>query len=333
MQTSALDPEVQAVIDGIRRANTPALSSCAIADARRMYAKGLRFLDIAPQPGVETHDRRLEAAGRAIPARVYVTEGESAFSDRVLMWFHDGGYCVGSVETADLVCRMFAFECRCTVVSVEYRLAPEHPFPAAVDDAFGAYAAVLRAMGDSSVSRTILAGESAGATLSLVSALLARDQHVALPAALYLVYPSVVGSRETASKTRYGEGLFLTLDDLRWFYAQYAGNRDLDDDFRFAPIAARSLTGLPRTFLAAAECDPLHDDAVALAGALTAAGCRLQFRDYAGLTHGFIHMGGFVARARGAHRDAVEFLLDAWREAEAGTTRAASSGSCREGDR
>jgi acetyl esterase/lipase len=158
-----------------------------------------------------------------------------------------------------------------------------------------------------------------------VTALLARDQNVALPAALYLVYPSVVGRRETASKTRYGEGLFLTLNDLEWFYAQYSGGRDLDNDFRFAPIAARSLAGLPRTFLAAAECDPLHDDAVALADALAAAGCRLQSRDYKGLTHGFIHMGGFVARARAAHRDAVEFLLDAWREAEAGTGTGASS--------
>jgi acetyl esterase len=317
VQASALDPEVKVVIDGIRRAKTPAISSCAIDDARRMYAKGLRMLDIAPQPGIEANDHTLATADRSIPIRVYRPEGHVAFSERVLVWFHDGGYCVGSVETADLVCRMFAFECRCTVVSVEYRLAPEHPFPAAVDDAFDACSEILQESGGrAAASRTIIAGESAGATLSLVTALTARDRDLALPAALCLVYPSALGRRETASKARYGEGLFLTRDDLDWFFVQYSGGRDLDGDFRFAPIAARSFAGLPRTYIAAAECDPLHDDAVALADALTAAGCRVQLRDYDGLTHGFFHMGGFVARARSAHRDAVAFLLDAWREAE-----------------
>ena len=315
---AALDPEVRVVIDGIRRAKTPALSSCAVDDARRIYAKGLRILDIAPQSGVEADDRALATAGRMIPVRVYRPEGHVAFSERVLLWFHDGGFCVGSVETADLVCRMLAFECRCTVVSVEYRLAPEHPFPAAIDDAFDAYCAVLQKLDDNAAaSRTIIAGESAGATLSLVTALLARNQRLALPAALYLVYPPVLGRRETASKTRYGEGLFLTHADLDWFYAQYSGGRDLDNDFRFAPIAVPSFEGLPRTYIAAAECDPLHDDAVALFKALTDGGCRVQFEDLKGLTHGFFHMGGFVSRAREAHRQAVEFLLDAWREVEA----------------
>jgi acetyl esterase len=314
---ASLDPEVKVVIDGIRRAKTPALSSCAIADARRMYAKGLRILDIAPQSGVEADDRALATGGRMIPVRVYRPEGHVAFSERVLLWFHDGGFCVGSVETADLVCRMLAFECRCTVVSVEYRLAPEHPFPAAVEDAFEAYCAVLQQLDDNAAARrAIIAGESAGATLSLVSALLARDNKLALPAALYLVYPTVLGRRETESKRRYGEGLFLTRADLDWFYAQYSDGRDLDNDFRFAPIVTPSFAGLPRTYIAAAECDPLHDDAVALAKALTAAGCRVQFEDLEGLTHGFFHMGGFVSRTRDAQRDGVAFLLDAWREAE-----------------
>ena len=321
---ASLDPEVRVVIDGIRRAKTPALSSCPIDDARRIYAKGLRLLDIAPQSGIEADDRALATAGRMIPVRVYRPEGHVAFSERVLLWFHGGGFCVGSVETADLVCRMLAFECRCTVVSVEYRLAPEHPFPAAVDDAFDAYCAVLHKLDDSAAGpRTIIAGESAGATLSLVTALLARDQTLALPAALYLVYPTVLGRRETASKTRYGEGLFLTHADLDWFYAQYSGGRDLDNDCRFAPIAATSLEALPPTYIAAAECDPLHDDGVALSEALGAAGCRVRFEDFKGLTHGFFHMGGFVARTREAHREGVEFLLNAWHEAE-GTPSSAS---------
>ena len=318
----ALDPEVKGVIEGIRRAKTPPLSTLPVAEARRIYAKGLRLLDIAPHPGVETTQRTLEAGHDAIVARIYHRSVDAVFAGPVLMWFHGGGYCVGSIETADLLCRMFADECPCTVVSVEYRLAPEHPFPAAVDDAFAAYTALLEQLGgETAAQRVAVAGDSAGATLALVTALMARERDIALPAAQVLVHPTALGRRPTESKQRYAEGLFLTLADLEWFYAQYAGARDLDTDFRFAPIAAASLAGLPPTLIAAAECDPLHDDATALADALARAGNRLQFRSYEGMTHGFFHMGGFVARSRAAHRDAVEFLADAWRIAPRGTNR------------
>jgi len=315
--TTLLDPETQFVVDGIRRAKTPPLSACTIADARRIYAKGLRVLDIAPDPAVAVEDRSLAAAHGDIPVRVYRRAGDAPFAGPVLLWFHGGGYCVGSIETADIVCRMFAAACACTVVSVEYRLAPEHPFPAAVDDAFGAYRALLDELGDAPAARPIaIAGDSAGGTLALVTSLLARDASVALPAAQLLVYPIALGRRQTASRTLFGEGLFLTLQDLRWFCAQYAGERDLDADFRFAPIAATSLAGLPRTFIAAAQCDPLHDDAVALAAALADARNDVRCEVYAGMTHGFFQMGGFVARARTAHRDACAFLADAWGSAQ-----------------
>ena len=320
---AALDPEAQFVVDGIRRAKTPPLATCAIADARRIYAKGLKVLDIAPDPAVATQDRTLAADHREVPVRIYRRAGDAPFAGPVLLWFHGGGYCVGSVETTDIVCRMFAAGCACTVVSVGYRLAPEHPFPAAVDDAFGAYRALLAELQGASAGRSIaIAGDSAGGTLALVASLLARDAAMPLPAAQLLVYPTALGRRETASKARYGDGLFLTLQDLRWFYAQYAGERDLDADFRFAPIAATSLAGLPRTFIAAAQCDPLHDDAVALDAALAAAGNDVRCEVYPGMTHGFFQMGGFVARARAAHRDACTFLVDAWRapEREGATT-------------
>jgi len=211
------------------------------------------------------------------------------------------------------LCRMFAAVCDCTVVSVDYRLAPEHPFPAAVDDAFAAYRALLDEIGAQAAHRIAVAGESAGATLALVTTLLARDDALPLPAAQLLIGPTAIGWRDTASKSQYGEGLFLSRNDLEWFYEQYAGERDLDADFRFAPIAAPTLAGLPRTLIVAAECDPLHDDAAALATALGKVGADVRFDDHAGLTHSFFHMGGFITRARDAHAQACAFLDQAWR--------------------
>src|SRR4051794_6863073 len=225
---TALDPEAQVVIDSIRRAKTPPLSSCSIDDARRMYAKGLRMLDIAPDKSIATEDRELAAGGLHLPVRLYRRPDHAAFTGRVLLWFHGGGYVVGSIETTDIVCRMFAAVCDCTVVSVDYRLAPEHAFPAAVDDAFAAYRALLDEIGAQAAHRIVLAGESAGATLALVTTLLARDDVLPLPAAQLLIGPTAVGWRDTASKRQYGEGLFLSRNDLEWFYEQYAGKRDLD---------------------------------------------------------------------------------------------------------
>src|SRR5581483_8255360 len=214
-------------------------------------------------------------------------------------------------------CRMFAASCDCTVVSVDYRLAPEHPFPAAVDDAFAAYRGLLEELGPQAAPRIAVGGESAGATLAIVTSLLARDGALPVPAAQLLICPTAVGRRDTDSKREYGEGFFLSRSDLEWFYDQYARERDVDADFRFAPVAARTLAALPRTLIGAAECDPLHDDAATLAGALTNAGVDVRFDDHAGLTHSFFHMGGFIARAREAHAQACAFLDEAWRLAAA----------------
>ena len=311
MAVIELDPEVRLIVDGIRRARSPALSSLTIGDARRTYDKALRFLDIAPDPAVVHADVALPG-GRA-GVRVYHRKADAAFAGPVLLWLHGGGYCVGGVEGNEPVCRMFAASCSCTVVSVGYRLAPEHPFPAAVDDAFDGYRFALdRACATGTPRPFAVGGSSAGATLAMVTALLARDRNDPLPCAQLLVCPTALGRRQTASKRDFGEGLFLSLQDLDWFYDQYTSGRNLDGDFRFAPIAASRLSGLPPAFIVAAECDPLRDDAAALAAALSGAGNRVRSEVYAGMIHDFFHMGGLVQRARSAHRDACSFLADSW---------------------
>jgi len=305
---NTLDPQVQLVIDGMRRAKTPQLSTCALGDARRIYDKGLRMLDIAPDPTVVVLDREVTRDGGGLPLRIYHPQSQAAFAGPALLWFHGGGYCVGSLETSDPVCRMFAANCACTVVSVGYRLAPEHPFPAAVEDAVGAYRWLLAQSAAGPSHAPTLAGDSAGATLALVTSVLARDEALPLPAAQVLVYPTALGRRDTDSKKRFGEGLFLSLQDLCWFYDQYTASRDLDGDFRFAPALAPHLEGLPPTFVVAAECDPLRDDAIALQAVLARAGNDARINVHSGMTHGFFQMGGFVERTRDAHREACDFI-------------------------
>jgi acetyl esterase len=269
------------------------------------YERGIRLLDIAPEAAVILHDETIVAAPEASPIVVRHYQGPRP-SPGTLLWLHGGGYCVGSLESADPVCRMLAVRSGMTVISVAYRLAPEAPFPAAVDDAFAAYE-WLRT-GIERDSPVVLGGDSAGATLALVTALLARDRSMQMPTALLLAYPTAAGRRPSESKARYAEGHFLELADLDWFYDNYTGPTDLDMDFRFAPLAATTLRGLPPTWIALAELDPLRDEGRGLANALRDAQVTTIETEYAGLVHGFLQMGGLVPAAARAHADALAFL-------------------------
>lgn len=251
------------------------------------------------------HDETFATASDGSPIVVRRYQGPRP-SSGILLWLHGGGYCVGSLASADPVCRMLAMRSGMTVISVAYRLAPEAPFPAAVDDAFAAYACLLKRVERD--SRVVLGGDSVGATLALVIALLARDRSMPMPAALLLAYPTAAGRRPSASKARYAAGYFLELADLDWFYDNYAGPRNLDMDFRFAPLAATTLCGLPPTWVALAELDPLRDEGRGLASALRDAQVTTIQTEYAGLVHGFMQMGGVVPAAARAHADALAFL-------------------------
>ena len=269
------------------------------------YERGIRLLDIAPEAAVILHDETIVAAPEASPIVVRRYQGPRP-SPGTLLWLHGGGYCVGSLESADPVCRMLAVRSGMTVISVAYRLAPEAPFPAAVDDAFAAYE-WLRT-GIERDSPVVLGGDSAGATLALVTALLARDRSMQMPTALLLAYPTAAGRRPSESKARYAEGHFLELADLDWFYDNYTGPTDLDMDFRFAPLATTTLRGLPPTWIALAELDPLRDEGRGLANALRDAQVTTIETEYAGLVHGFLQMGGLVPAAARAHADALALL-------------------------
>lgn len=281
------------------------MRSLGIPSARAAYDRGIRLLDIAPEPAVNLHDETIITASDALPIVVRRYQGPRP-SSGTLLWLHGGGYCVGSLTSADPVCGMLAVRSGMTVISVAYRLAPEDPFPAAVDDAFAAYE-WLRT-GTERDAPVVLGGDSAGATLALVTALLARDCSMPMPTALLLAYPTAAGRRPSESKTRYAQGHFLELADLDWFYDNYTGPRDLDMDFRFAPLAATTLRGLPPTWIALAELDPLLDEGRGLVRELRGAQVTTFETEYAGLVHGFLQMGGIVPAAAKTHIDALAFL-------------------------
>jgi acetyl esterase len=225
---------------------------------------------------------------------------------------HGGGWVIGSLDSHDQFARMLANRAGAHVVSVGYRLAPEHRFPVAVDDAWDAtqwlarQAAALGLDGQ----RLAIGGDSAGGTLATVCATLARDAGVALRLQL-LFYPGCAGRPERPSHARYAQGLVLGQASIEYFFRQYIADADRDD-WRFAPLNTPELEGVAPAWFGLAECDPLVDDGLAYADKLRAAGVPVALEIYRGVTHEFIKMGRALREARQAHADAAAALHNAF---------------------
>ena len=228
------------------------------------------------------------------------------------MWFHGGGFVIGSLETHDSVCRMLANQADCIVVAVDYRLAPESKFPAAVEDCQAALKWVaLHAVefgGDASC--IAVGGDSAGANLATVIAILARD--AAHPKLVFqlLIYPCTAPEPETASHHKFKEGYVLTRNSITWFYRQYLKSGKDVNDFRFAPLLHDDLSGLPPSLIIVAGYDPLRDEGVEYAKKLIEAGNRVRLSNYEGMVHGFYLMGGAVDAARRAVTESAEAMRE-----------------------
>jgi len=249
--------------------------------------------------------RELDADG--VPCRLYRPLG-SAPGDvlPVVVWIHGGGWVIGSVESYDRGCRLLANGSGAAVVSVDYRLAPEHPFPAAVDDCWIALRWVAAHGAELGVdpTRLAVAGDSAGGNLSAVLTQLARDAGGPPIRFQVLVYPAVDAAMRFVSIEENGTGLLLTRNDLVWFYGHYtAGTGVLVDDPRLSPLRAVSLAGLPAAFVLTAEYDPLRDEGEAYGAALEAAGVPATVRRYDGMVHGFFGFFGQVDVADRAQAD------------------------------
>jgi len=285
------------VLERIHRAKRPAFHSLSPKQARIAYLMGAEILDLPRAPLARVEDLRLPGPGGELPARLYAPQTREQARLPVLLYYHGGGFTIGSLETHDSLCRQLALRSGAAVVSLDYRLAPEHRFPAAVDDSWAALAWLAEAAAGLGLdgSRLAVGGDSAGGTLAAVAALHARD--IGLPLALQLlITPGTIAHADTASHKLFANGFLLDSAGIEWFFRQYIDHQHRRD-WRFAPLEAEDLGGLAPACVVLAECDPLVDEGVAYADALRAAGGQVQLELYRGVTHDFIKMGRQIPEA------------------------------------
>jgi acetyl esterase len=232
------------------------------------------------------------------------------------VYFHGGGWVLGSLATHDGICRSLAAGAGCVVVSVDYRLAPEHRYPAAAEDCYAAtqwcaaHAAELGADG----SRVAVGGDSAGGNLSAVVAQMARDRGGPPLVFQLLIYPVTDAARDTQSYRENAEGYLLTAGDMAWFWNHYLGDaRARGAEAYASPIRAASLAGLPPALVITAEFDPLRDEGEAYGAALESAGVAAKVTRYDGMIHGFFGLGAMIDRANSAVQEAAGTLRIAFR--------------------
>lgn len=242
-------------------------------------------------------DRAIPGPAGALPVRIYTPEGEPPFP--VLVYFHGSGFVVCDLDTHDGLCRAMTKGARCLTVSVDYRLAPEHPFPAAVDDCLAAtaWASAHATELGGDLRRVAVGGDSAGGCLAAVVARLAHEQGG--PPLIYqlLLYPVADRPGASVSYTENAEGYGLTGADMFWFCSQYLPSGEQTDDPRAAPLRAADLSGLPPALVVTAEYDVLRDEGEEYARRLQEAGVPTTLVRYDGMIHGFLEMGATVQRA------------------------------------
>ena len=312
-----LDPQIEFVIGLVKKANAPEFWQLTPDQAREQYL--LRVAKLAvKEPIFRTEDRRIPGPGSHIPIRIYTPrEIKSGEKLPVLLWFHGGGFVIGSLDTHDSVCRMLANQADCIVVSADYRLAPEYKFPAAVEDCEAALKwLALHAVEFGADPQAIaVGGDSAGANLATVVAILARDAGHPKLAFQLLIYPCAAPEPEAPSHYKFAEGYVLSRNTITWFFRLYQRNRADSNDFRFAPLVADDLANLPPALVLVAGYDPLRDEGVDYAKRLIESGNRVRLVNYEGMIHGFYLMGGAVDAAKRAVAESAQAL----REAFAGT--------------
>ncbi len=312
--TPGLDAQVAQLLAWVARAGGPSYPELGAAAARAHYERVATTLDIAPAGLASVEDLQVALPGRTLRVRHYVPR-EHGWAEPMpaLLFFHGGGFTIGSVDTHDRVCRMLAARADCVVLSVDYRLAPEDRFPAAADDAFEVLDWARRESGALGIdpARLAVGGDSAGGTLATASAIHARDRGWPLVLQL-LIYPGVAGRQTSASHRDFGHGFLLDHDVVAWFFANYVRDDADRDDWRFSPISHPDLRGVAPAWMAIAGFDPLRDDDRAFAAKLGAAGVPVRVDEYPGMVHAFFQHGGFVPTARRAHADAVAALRRAF---------------------
>jgi acetyl esterase len=311
-----LNPEAQAVLDQMASSGVPPLHTLSVEAARQLIidlfaTKGER------EPVGKVEDRGVPGPAGQIPVRIYTPTGSGPFP--MLVYFHGGGWVIGNIETHDAPCRALANQAGSIVVSVDYRLAPEHRFPAGPEDCYAAtrWAADHAEEIGGDPRRLAVGGDSAGGNLAAVVAQMARDRGGPPLAFQLLVYPVTDHRFDTASYRENADGYFLTKDGMEWFWNHYLGRAADGDQPLASPLRARDLQGLPPAFVMTAEYDPLRDEAEAYAARLREAGVPVALTRYPGMIHGFFSMGNVLGAGKRGMGDAASALRAAFAQRRA----------------
>jgi acetyl esterase len=293
-----LDAQVQFMLAMQRRLRRPLFHELPVEAARREMEVNSHILAPPAPPLAEVRDDTVPGPAGPIPVRIYRPRGVPRPAP-ALVWFHGGGFVLGSLDSHDPTCRLLADEGRCVVVAVDYRMAPEHRFPAAYDDALAAFRHVAAHTGALGLdpARLALGGDSAGGNLATGAALATRGDAVR-PAFQLLVYPALDLTMSFPSIETMGHGMFLERATMDWFVGHYLRSEADRRDPRASPWLAEDVAGSPPTLIVTAGFDPLRDEGEAYAGKLRAAGVAVDLVRHPGMFHGFLAVGGGLSHAR-----------------------------------
>jgi len=304
-----LDPQLQLLLRLMAVARLPRIETLPIDAAREYFRESAGLLTHAPAQMLRIHNRPVPTPHGDVPVRIYIPcSGNSPHP--VLVYYHGGGWTVGDLDTHDAVARAFANDAECIVVAVDYRMGPEHRFPAAVDDAVAVFGWVAEHAAEFGGDPSSLAvgGDSAGGNLSAVVAQQTLASGARCPDFQLLIYPVTDLGAEAESYETFADGFYLTRMLMRWFAGNYVADPAHRLDPRCSPLRCENFAGLASTFLLTAGYDPLRDEGKAYANRLLEAGVDVEYRNYDSLIHGFLSMAGTVREARRAFQDAVAAL-------------------------
>jgi acetyl esterase len=308
-----LDAEARMLLDLMDKAvqdGRPKLSTLPYAVGRQAVDKMSEDSEADPPQVGGTINGDFAGPGGKIRFRRYRPQGEAAGPLPTLIYYHGGGFVIGNIETHDSTCRRLANKSHCQVISIDYRLSPEHPFPAPTDDGVAAF----RHIRDNATSfgadakRLAVGGDSAGGAIAAVVCQVLRDSGQQGPAFQMLIYPATDSSKQSASRVAFAEGYFLTKELMDWFWKAYVpAGTDLAD-LRLSPLLAKDVKGLPPAFVLTAGYDPLRDEGRAYADRLIDAGIKTTYVNYPGTIHGFFSLTRFLSQGLKANDEAAAVM-------------------------
>ncbi len=308
-----LDAEVRVLLDLMEKAEKdgrPKLNTLPYAKGRAEVDKMSEQCEADPPEVAATTDGTIPVPGAMLKFRRYRPLGVEGAALPTLIYYHGGGWVIGNIETHDSTCRRLANKSRCQVISIDYRLAPEHPFPTPIDDSLATFRYIRdnAAQFGADPARLAVGGDSAGGNISAVVCQACRQASEPMPAFQMLIYPATDARHQTESRRLFAEGYFLTRDLMDWFSKAYVPDGADLTDLRLSPLLAKDFKGLPPAFVLTAGFDPLRDEGRAYAERLIDAGVKTTYVNYPGTIHGFFSLTRFLQQGLKANDEAAAVL-------------------------